>query len=52
MGEGKVLALIKGGHRAEVAKAGEEVEILLDKTPFYGSPAARSATAAGWQVKA
>ncbi len=36
VGEGKVLALLKGGQQVQVAKAGEEVEVVLDQTPFYG----------------
>ncbi|MEW6430550.1 MAG: alanine--tRNA ligase [Myxococcota bacterium] len=36
VGEGKVLALVKGGKSVEVAKAGDEVEVVLDQTPFYG----------------
>jgi alanyl-tRNA synthetase len=35
-GEGTVLALVKGGQCVEVAKAGDEVEVVLDQTPFYG----------------
>ncbi len=34
-GSGKVLALIKGGARVEVAKAGDSVEVILDRSPFY-----------------
>jgi alanyl-tRNA synthetase len=34
---GQVLALLKpDGTRAELAKAGEEIELLVDQTPFYG----------------
>ena len=33
---GKVLALVKGGAEVQVAKAGDEVEVVLDQTPFYG----------------
>jgi len=35
-GSGKVLAIVKGGAKTEVAKAGETVELVLDQTPFYG----------------
>lgn len=35
-GEGKVLALVKGGQQVQSAKAGEEVEVVVDQTPFYG----------------
>jgi alanyl-tRNA synthetase len=33
---GVVLAIIKDGQRVEEAKAGERVEIVTDRTPFYG----------------
>ena len=35
-GEGKVLALVKGGQQVQSASAGDEVELVLDQTPFYG----------------
>jgi alanyl-tRNA synthetase len=35
-GEGRILALVKDGARVSEAQAGEELEILLDQTPFYG----------------
>jgi alanyl-tRNA synthetase len=35
-GEGVVLAIVKGGGRAETAEIGQTVEILLNQTPFYG----------------
>jgi alanyl-tRNA synthetase len=35
-GEGKVVALVKGGHLVERAQAGEEVTAIVDVTPFYG----------------
>ena len=35
-GEGKVLAIIRDGHLVEEAAAGDAVEIVLDRTPFYG----------------
>jgi alanyl-tRNA synthetase len=35
-GEGRVLAIIKGGALAERAVAGDQVEVVLDITPFYG----------------
>ena len=34
-GEGEVVALIKGGVRVEHAGAGDEVDIVLNQTPFY-----------------
>ncbi len=34
-GEGTVLALVKGGQEVPSAKAGDEVELVLDQTPFY-----------------
>lgn len=33
--EAKIIAIIKDGLEKEKAKSGEEVEIILDKTPFY-----------------
>ena len=35
-GEGKVLAILKGQTPVDSAKAGDEIEFLTDKTPFYG----------------
>jgi len=35
-GEGSVTALLKGGVEVPSAKAGEEVEMVTDRTPFYG----------------
>ncbi|RQD77757.1 MAG: alanine--tRNA ligase [Candidatus Syntrophonatronum acetioxidans] len=35
-GEGRVLALIKGSSLEEKASPGEDVNIILDLTPFYG----------------
>ncbi len=32
----EVLAIIKNGERVESASAGEEVSVVLDRTPFYG----------------
>ncbi|MDB5677144.1 alanine--tRNA ligase [Sphingomonas bacterium] len=34
-GEGEVVALIKGGVRIDRAGAGDEVDIVLNQTPFY-----------------
>ena len=34
--DSKVLAILKGGKEARSAGAAEEVEIVLDRTPFYG----------------
>ncbi|MGH8242201.1 MAG: alanine--tRNA ligase-related protein, partial [Steroidobacteraceae bacterium] len=33
--EGKIEAILKGGVEVESAKAGDEVQIALDRTPFY-----------------
>ncbi|HXG23696.1 MAG TPA: alanine--tRNA ligase, partial [Chthonomonadales bacterium] len=33
--EATVLAIIKGGELVDFARAGDEVEIVLDRTPFY-----------------
>ncbi|MDA0692903.1 MAG: alanine--tRNA ligase [Nitrospinae bacterium] len=35
-GEGKILAILKNGASVETASVGDEVELLLDQTPFYG----------------
>ena len=35
-GEGVVLALIKDGHRVEQVGAGEQVDVIVNQTPFYG----------------
>ena len=35
-GEGVVLAIVKDGVRAESARQGEDVRLLLNQTPFYG----------------
>ncbi len=34
--EGSILAIIKDGQRVQNAKAGDEVRILANQTPFYG----------------
>ncbi len=34
--EGIVLALVRAGQRTEAAKAGDEVAIVVNQTPFYG----------------
>ncbi|MGE3692409.1 MAG: alanine--tRNA ligase [Novosphingobium sp.] len=35
-GEGRVVALVRGGAEVESAGAGEEVTVLTNQTPFYG----------------
>ncbi len=50
--EAKVMALLKGGNAVDRASAGETVSILLNQTPFYGDPAARSATRAPYPARA
>ncbi|MCX9146800.1 alanine--tRNA ligase [Erythrobacter sp. WG] len=35
-GEGRVVAIVKGGKEVDRASAGEEVVILTNQTPFYG----------------
>ncbi|NTS64510.1 alanine--tRNA ligase [Sphingomonas sp. HHU CXW] len=35
-GEGVVLALVKDGQRVEQADAGEQVDVIVNQTPFYG----------------
>ena len=34
-GEGKVLAILKGGAEVDAAVAGDDVQVVLDRTPFY-----------------
>jgi alanyl-tRNA synthetase len=33
--EGKVVAILKGGAEADAATAGEDAQVVLDRTPFY-----------------
>ena len=35
-GEGVVLAIVKDGARVDAAKQGDEVQLVLNQTPFYG----------------
>ena len=35
-GEGVVLALVKDGQRVDRAMAGEQVDVIVNQTPFYG----------------
>ena len=34
-GAGEVLAIVKSGEQVDAAEAGDQVEVLLDRTPFY-----------------
>ncbi|MHB8416632.1 MAG: alanine--tRNA ligase [Myxococcales bacterium] len=34
--QGRIRAILKGGQRVGEAKAGEKVELIFDRTPFYG----------------
>ncbi len=34
--DGKVLFIIKDGEKVDEASAGEEIEVITDRTPFYG----------------
>ncbi|WP_066777016.1 alanine--tRNA ligase [Sphingomonas sp. CCH5-D11] len=36
VGEGVVLALVKDGTRVQKAAAGDEVDVIVNQTPFYG----------------
>ena len=38
-GSGEVLALVVGGEQVDAAEAGQTVEVLLDRTPFYADSA-------------
>lgn len=33
--EGKILGIVRDGERVEVAREGDEIEVILDATPFY-----------------
>ena len=35
-GRARVLSLVRGGQAVDAASAGEEVEVILDRSPFYG----------------
>jgi alanyl-tRNA synthetase len=37
VGEGQVLAILKSGQRVERAVTGDDVEIVMNRTPFYGN---------------
>jgi alanyl-tRNA synthetase len=41
-GEGKVVALVKGGVEIDAANAGDEVIVLTNQTPFYGESGGQS----------
>ncbi len=54
--EGKVLAMLKEGKRIKTANKGERVEIIADRTPFYGESGGQvgdigMAVAAGIEVE-
>jgi alanyl-tRNA synthetase len=34
--DGRIAALVRGGKRVPIAKAGEDAEIVVNQTPFYG----------------
>ena len=35
VGEGRIQAILKGGAEVQAASAGDEIQVVLDKTPFY-----------------
>ncbi len=44
-GEGRVVAIIKGGAEVQRASAGDEVTVLTNQTPFYGESGGQSGDA-------
>jgi alanyl-tRNA synthetase len=48
--ESKVLAILKGGKEASSIETGDETEIILDQTPFYGEAGGQVGDT-GWLVK-
>jgi alanyl-tRNA synthetase len=48
--QSKVLALLMGGHEASFAQAGDEVEVILNLTPFYGEAGGQVGDT-GWLIR-
>ncbi len=36
MAEGQIVALVKGSDRIDTAKAGDDIQLVVNQTPFYG----------------
>ncbi len=46
-GEGRVVALVRGGAEVESASAGDEVVVLTNQTPFYGESGGQAGDSGG-----
>lgn len=44
-GEGRVVAIVKGGSEVQSASAGDEITVLTNQTPFYGESGGQSGDA-------
>jgi len=46
----KVMAILKAGKEASSAQAGDEVDVILDRTPFYGESGGQAGDT-GWLIR-